>query len=165
MLLHCPYQYQHLQGRLQIPSLFLTLYQTHRTCMCPCVDTHPSTATVCLQSVDMEPRPTHSAIFTLPVYSIVFILQRFNCPTDGQLCRYGTSGQLAHCDLPLRWEPCCCCVIDCANEFLPLAGHRRGLAEMACDQSFPYPGTAALTLSHARSQRHDQICQPLLLAC
>lgn len=34
---------------------------------------------------------------------------------------------------------------------------------MACDQSFPYPGTAALTLSHARSQRHDQTRQPLLV--
>jgi len=38
---------------------------------------------------------------------------------------------------------------------IPDSPRVEGWLKVACDQSSPSPGTAALTLSHARSWRHD----------
>jgi hypothetical protein len=84
----------------------------------------------------------------------------------GQLCRYSSSGQLPLFNLPYFALKTVLLLMRCRlRERLPLIaipGSHKGEGWLrACDQSFLSPGTAALTLSHARSQRHDQTCRPL----
>ena len=134
--------------------------------MCPCtLSTHTSTAPVCMQFVDITP----NILADLYASRVLSVHPSAVQLSDARDSSAGTAPPVS-CRIVI-----CLCAGDRAAAALSTArtgfrprslspaAHRRGLAEMACDQSFPCPGTAALTLSHARSQRHDQTCRPLLV--